>query len=161
MRNSSYNFPKCIEGKKILIVSSFTELIKKQIHKLPSLFPKEIFSGNSFIFLKPPSTYCENHNGLDWSIHWKSLTQAIAKLDFDIAFLSCGGYGMITSAFIREELQKSVVYVGGALQLWFGIKGKRWDRHPVISSFYNDNWIRTNKSEIPKGSELVENSCYW
>tara|TARA_B100001093_G_C26756939_1_gene983880 strand:+ start:528 stop:1403 length:876 start_codon:yes stop_codon:yes gene_type:complete len=161
MGNTSYNFSKCIEGKKILIVSSHLESIKKQIHLLSSLFRRKIFSGNRFVFLKPPSTYGENHLGVDWSVYWKSFTQEIAKLDFDLALLSCGGYGMITSAFIREELQKSVIYVGGALQLWFGIKGKRWDQHPIISTFYNENWIRAAKSEIPRGSEQVENSCYW
>lgn len=51
----------------------------------------------------------------------------IKKLDFDVALLSCGGYGNHLSYFIYKEMNKSALYIGGGLQIWFGIMGKRWE----------------------------------
>ena len=47
-------------------------------------------------------------------------------MDFDIALLGCGCYGHPLCDFIRNELNKSAIYVGGGLQLLFGVMGKRW-----------------------------------
>ena len=37
--------------------------------------------------------------------------------------------------------------MSGATQLLFGIKGKRWDDHPVISKLYNPAWVRPDETE--------------
>ena len=49
------------------------------------------------------------------------------------------------------------------LQIMFGIKGKRWDTHPEISSFYNEHWVRPNDNEKPttRFSMLNEPDTYW
>ena len=60
-----------------------------------------------------------------------------------------------------KEAGRQAVHMGGATQLLFGIKGKRWDVHPVISGLYNDYWVRPDESERPKGAESVEDGCYW
>ena len=57
--------------------------------------------------------------------------------DFDIAMVSCGGFGMILSDYIFSQLGKSVIYVGGCLQLFFGINGNRWKNHDKISKMIN------------------------
>ena len=51
--------------------------------------------------------------------------------------------------------------MGGPTQILFGIKGKRWDDHPVISKFYNEYWVIPNSIEKPQGANKVENGCYW
>jgi hypothetical protein len=55
------------------------------------------------------------------------------------------------------------VHTGGATQIMFGIKGKRWDKdnHSVISKFYNSAWIRPSAREIPEGARAIENACYF
>ena len=47
--------------------------------------------------------------------------------------------------------------MGGATQLLFGIKGKRWDDMGI----YNGYWVRPDETERPKGLEKVEEGCYW
>ena len=47
----------------------------------------------------------------------------------------------------------------GALQLLFGIRGKRWDDHPIISKLYNDAWVRPEEGLAHK--EKVEGGSYW
>ena len=48
-------------------------------------------------------------------------------LSFDVALLSCGAWAPLLQDFLRRELRVSSVYVGGALQLHFGVWGKRWE----------------------------------
>jgi len=47
-------------------------------------------------------------------------------LSFDVALVSCGAWGPLVQAFLKRSLGASSVYLGGALQLHFGIWGKRW-----------------------------------
>jgi len=54
---------------------------------------------------------------------------------------------------------KSVMYIGGALQLFFGVIGKRWFTNKDILKFVNDDWIRPD--EKPDNFKKVEQGCYW
>ena len=45
--------------------------------------------------------------------------------------------------------------MSGATQLLFGIKGKRWDDHPVISKLYNPAWVRPDETEGISNKENV------
>ena len=57
------------------------------------------------------------------------------------------------------------MYVGGGLQLYFGIKGNRWLTHPNVLKLINDNWTSVLDDDIPtsllSNPRLCENSCYW
>jgi hypothetical protein len=53
------------------------------------------------------------------------------------------------------------IHLGGPLQILFGIKGRRWDAHDVISKMYNEHWVRPSKSETPENNFAVEGGCYW
>jgi hypothetical protein len=85
----------------------------------------------------------------------------ISKLDFDIALLSCGGYGPPLCLHIFSSMQKTAIYVGGALQILFGIKGKRWTQRADFRRFMNQHWITVSPQEIPTNHLRVENGCYW
>ena len=80
---------------------------------------------------------------------------------FDIALVAAGGYGMLIADFIFTELKKSVMYIGGALQLFFGIIGKRWFDNNEILEMMNDNWIRPDNEDKPANFVKVEKGCYW
>ena len=88
----------------------------------------------------------------------------ISKIDFDIALLGCGGYGLPLCNFIKINLQKSAIYVGGGLQLLFGIMGKRWENISMwkqIIKENNTNFVIPIKDEKIKNQQLIENECYW
>ena len=53
------------------------------------------------------------------------------------------------------------VQMSGATQLLFGIKGKRWDTHPIISKQYNEAWVRPAEDEGIANKEAVEGGSYW
>ena len=78
------------------------------------------------------------------------------------------GYNCAQSVFLAysdvfeldlELAKKMSVSFGGALQLLFGIKGRRWDRE--FSSIYNDAWVRPEENEKPRNANSVEGGCYW
>ena len=61
------------------------------------------------------------------------------------------------------KLGKSAIYVGGVLQMYFGIYGERWLREfPEIMKLYlNNNWSRPKDSEKPLASKDIEKNCYF
>ena len=68
--------------------------------------------------------------------------------------------GMIIGSKLKNAgLQ--VIVMGGATQILFGIKGKRWNNHEVISTFFNNAWVSPNPENIPLNYSLVEGGCYW
>lgn len=170
MENNNYNFPELFKNKKVLIITSHAETTKKQIKK-QNLFNKPIFHDNtSFFIYKPPQQNGGNHDKNSWIYHFENMKNELKNIkeyvfNFDIALVSCGGLGMIISDYIFNELKSSVIYVGGALQLYFGIIGNRWKSHPIISTFINTNWCNVLDIDKPqtlkKNPSLCENSCYW
>ena len=88
----------------------------------------------------------------------------IKDLDFDIALLGCGGYGLPLCNFIYKKMNKSAIYVGGGLQVLFGVMGKRWENHPMWKKIISENdskFIKPSGDEIINNNNMIENSCYW
>ena len=63
--------------------------------------------------------------------------------------------------FTDGNVKFNVLYLGGGNQLLFGLKGKRWDEHELLSKYYNEHWVRPLAHEVPKNNTLVEGGCYW
>ena len=96
-----------------------------------------------------------------WTESLEIMKSDISKIDFDIALLGCSTYGLPLVNFISKKLNKSAIYIGGAIQIMFGIKGERWDNHPEISSFYNESWVRPSLNERPNNYRILEGGTYW
>lgn len=152
-----------LKGKKILIVHPFSKTFQKQISQLKNIFPnRPWFEDCEFQFVQPPFTLAGNHDGKDWQDHLTPFLESLKNVkEFDIALVAAGGYGMLISNFIFKELQRSVIYIGGALQLFFGVIGKRWFDNKEVMALVNDYWVRPNKSEKPANCTNVERGCYW
>jgi hypothetical protein len=65
----------------------------------------------------------------------------IAKMEFDIALLSCGSYAMPIGCFIKENMGKKAIYAGGILQLFFGIMGRRYNREYYLECLNPEAFI--------------------
>lgn len=153
-----------LEGKKVLVIHPFNTTIEQQYHKnREHLFPnkKVLPKFHSLQTIKAVQTIAGNSGGFkDWFAALASMKSAIDSKDFDIAILGCGAYGFPLAAHIKRRGKKAV-HLGGATQILFGIRGKRWDDHPIISTFYNEYWVRPSPEDIPKHATKVENGCYW
>ena len=90
----------------------------------------------------------------------KELTARGVKIDFDVALIGCGAYGFPLAAKLKQA-GKVTILMGGVTQMLFGIKGSRWDTHPVASKLYNEHWVRPKPKERPVNADTVEGACYW
>ena len=147
--------------KKVLIVSPFADLIKKQIPKLNKLYNQENIEVE-FIFLKTYITYYNEdtdtyidipHNNFFETV--EEYKSKINNLDFDIALLSCGTYSHFIGEYIKSINKKSY-YVGGILPLWFGIYGDLYIKTPYANWFDNYKNCVLNKSDIQHSKKTLE-----
>jgi len=158
----NYRLYNLWSGKRLLVISSHINTIKQQIKHIDKVFePYKIFDKNVFSFVCPPKTMSFNHENKDWMEDFEGFKKRVAEHDFDIALVSCGGYGMPICDYIYSTLGKSCMYIGGALQLFFGITGKRWLDHETLKDYYNEYWRRPLDIDRPPNSHLIEGGCYW
>lgn len=166
MNKENYKFNEIFTNKKVLIITSHYNTTLKQLENHNKIYPKRIFDDNTeFKIYKPPQQNGGSHDGNPWIYHFNIIKSDLKKIkdeyNFDIALVSCGGFGMITSNYIYEELDTSVMYIGGGLQLFFGIFGNRWHNNKCILSLRNEYWTRPIDSDKPSNIEFCENGCYW
>jgi hypothetical protein len=77
-----------------------------------------------------------------------------------VALLGCGAYGLPLAAAIKRS-GRQAIHLGGALQVLFGIRGRRWEQIPKIAALMNDHWIRPSEAETPVSAVRVDQGCYW
>jgi hypothetical protein len=144
-----------LRGKRLLIISSFAEMMKGQ----PQAYDVDLFPECTLDFLKPPLTQGDEPSRT-WEEEFKDLCAEVDKRDFDVALCACGGYGNPLCAHIFST-GRSAIYVGGVLQLYFGIVGKRWlDQFPnEMRALAKPHWKRPTVK--PKGFGAIESGCYW
>lgn len=152
-----------LKGKRILIISPFIESIKEKENIRKEIYGVDLFPECQFIYMKPPQTQGVIESK-DYYIELEPFLDKIRKRkeEFDIALCSCGGYGNIVVNYIYN-LQRSAIYVGGVLQMYFGIYGSRWlrERKDILKLYLNKHWSRPKESERPEGFKSVEGSAYW
>lgn len=96
----------------------------------------------------------------NWFEALEKMKNDISNIDFDIALIGCGAYGMPLAAFIKK-LGKQSVHLAGCTQILFGIIGKRWQDLPTVSKYINSYWIHPSSNNIPSKYKKIENGCYW
>ncbi len=153
-----------LKGKKVLAVSPFDGSIRSQYARREKLFANPEFLPEFDLVCYRPVV---SHAGAfaespyrDWFEALEAMKSDISKIDFDIALISAGAYGMSLGAHVKR-MGKTAVHMGGVLQMLFGIKGSVFDRNPYFSSFYNDFWVRPAETERPKNYRTVEGGSYW
>ena len=96
-----------------------------------------------------------------WTEALAQMKTDIAALDFDVAILGCGAYGLPLAAHVKA-LGKPAIHLGGVTQCLFGIKGRRWaEDYGWDKLYFNEHWIYPDASERPASAQSVENACYW
>lgn len=159
-----------LAGKKVLVVHPFVETIRKQYDNCRENIFNRVYNADDILpefelkTLKAVQTIAGNRDvrfrtwfdALDW------MKEECARTDFDVAIIGCGGYGFPLASEIKR-MGKIAIHLGGATQLLFGIKGRRWE-DPVYkwySRTVNENWVRPNENERVNKLESIENGCYW
>lgn len=153
-----------LQNKRVLVISPFTDTIQKQYKTkdfskvFSSKIPSFSYPNFELLTVKSPNTIKGNdpfpHN--NWLESFEELKLQIGNLEFDIAIVGCGGYGMPIANYIKQ-IGGSVIYAGSYTQIMFGIKGNRWKDQ----GWYNNEWVYPSEKETPKSYRQVEKGCYW
>jgi len=152
---------RILKNKKVLVIHPFAQTIKKQYDKQEFLFSdKNVLPKFDLQTLESVQSLGGNNQFKDWFEALNFMKLQINKINFDIAIIGAGAYGLPLAAYIKQ-IGKQAIHMGGATQILFGIKGKRWDDHEIISKLYNQYWIRPSDQEKPKTFLKVEEGCYW
>ena len=167
---------RILKGKKVLVVHPFVDTIKSQYQKREHLFSNpDVLPKFELKTLKAVQTIAGTKSEFaSWFDALKYMEDEIDKIDFDIAIIGCGAYGLPLAAHVKR-IGKQAVHTGGGTQLFFGIKGKRWVEYhqgqfhyrPGVKinhdyrQLFNEYWVFPGQDEKPKYSDKVEGSCYW
>jgi hypothetical protein len=150
--------------KKVLVIHPFSTSIKKQYEtNRDKLFlDPDVLPEFEMLTLKPPQSIACNTDGyFSWSQALADLQGKVDSLDYDVAIIGAGGYGLPLGAHIKRS-GRSVIHLGGATQILFGIKGRRWEtEYDYHLRLFNEHWIYPSKDERPTNFSKVEKGCYW
>jgi hypothetical protein len=152
-----------LKGRRVLVIHPFYKSIEQQyrasrerIFINPSILPEF-----DLITLRPPQTICGNTDGfVDWVDAYESTVERIGKINFDVAIVGSGSYGLPLGAYIKG-MGKVCVHLGGSTQNLFGITGSRWMKMPQFRAMMNPYWVRPLEEERPPNWEKAEKGCYW
>ena len=167
----------CVLKGKVCVVSSFADTIMKQVRKdmnngiwskvdgamWDDIEWSAVRTGYApSLALGRASWQCVSCASCDPS-SWKDcvdyVVEEVLQTGARTAIIGCGGLGMIIGARLKAA-GKICLVLGGATQVLFGIKGRRWENH-VISKLWGPDWVWPSLDETPGGASQVERGCYW
>jgi hypothetical protein len=77
-----------------------------------------------------------------------------------VILVGCGALSLPIVVALKQ-VGIVAIHLGGATQILFGVRGKRWNTHSVISTLYGPQWISPSSEETPRNANLIEGGCYW
>ena len=156
-------FTYALKGQKVLVIHYLADQIASQYKKRKLLFDNPHVLPEFELHVMPAvQTIANNRDPRfdNWFLALDYMHEETKKFDYDIALLGCGAYGMPLAAKLKKD-GKKVVYMGGVLQMLFGIYGSRWDTDPQARKLKNEHWVMPDFRYKPQNAESVENGCYW
>jgi len=163
--SESIPWSRNLEGKKILVISPFSESILAQHKRIKSVFQNIKYPDYNLNIIKAPLTTGFSCNASPtWMERIDEMKDQMQSLDFDIALISAGAYSY-PLAHHAKNMKRIGIHCGGGLQLFFGIMGRRWEKKwgegNYYESFVNNSWVRPSVSETPVNAKEIEDGCYW
>ncbi len=163
--DSPISWTRHLKDKRVLVISPFDVSIRAQYERRTKLFPNNpsFLPDFELITYRPVVSFAGEFSTLPYKNWFEALGKMerdIAEIDFDIALISAGAYGMNLGARIKR-MGKKAVHIGGILQAMFGLKFRGTDEVPYWRQFYTDAWTRPLTTERPKNYMTVENGSYW
>ncbi len=152
-------------GKTVLVVHSFTDSIKCQLRRSNVLFANPLILPPGIVWKHVTMPQCLGRRTPHSSWH-ETLGAAKKMIDdsgrFDVAIVAAGSYAMPLAMHCKTRHRSSAIVMGGGSQLLFGLKGRRWNTHPVLSRLYNSHWMYPLKSDTPHNANTIEDrGPYW
>jgi len=153
-----------LKDKNVLVISPFADSIQKQYLNRQKIWPDGMLPEFNLKTIKyPHSSALDNTNPLSTFHRISQIQEQMDKIDYDVAIIGTGATSLFFAVHAKQK-GKVGIHMGGATQILFGIKGKRWDdpkEQPAFQKFFNEYWVRPSKEETPENVSQVEGGCYW
>ncbi len=151
-----------LAGRRVLAVHPFSESIRQQHPNLSKVWAgtqgMPEFTLECLRVPQHPTMVPPRHG--NWFETLEELKAEMAVRPFDVAIIGAGAYSL-PLAVHAKKLGWQGIHLGGAAQLFFGIRGRRWDNQPEFQKLFNEHWIRPLPFDTPSGNTSVEGGCYW
>jgi hypothetical protein len=159
-------------GTRVLVISPFSSTIEQQVTKLDNIWrsrPGLWAQGLQFKCIPFPLSFGTQSSEGQASMLTKygdsfGLLAAVqAQMDateYDVAIVGVGIHSLPLVAHAKRQ-GKRAIHTGGGTQIYFGIRGGRWDTMAEFQPFFNEHWVRPSAEERPPGATAVEGGCYW
>jgi len=163
--NHAEPWSEALEGKRVLVIHPFEHSIKSQYKKRHLLFPDaRILPQFELKTIKAIQSIANNETPFkNWFEALDHMKEQIMATEFDVAIIGCGAYGFPLAAHVKRMGRKAI-HLGGATQILFGIRGRRWEsqqEHRRVGGMMNEYWSKPLPSETPAGNKKIEDGCYW
>lgn len=151
---STKPWTEALGGRKVLVVSPFESTIRNQFRRREEIFENsKILPEFELLTVRAPQTKQANDRSISfkWSSWFDALsatTDKIGALDFDVAVIGAGAYGLPIGQFIKH-MGRVAIHLGGPTQLVFGIRGSRWEKDKRYSALMNGSWVYPSSEETP------------
>jgi hypothetical protein len=163
----SYMSPRpwtaALAGKRVLVVSPFAKTIQSQHAKLPQVWKSmpTVYPGYELqTYRVPMQPQIEKTNFATWFDALDTFKRDLEQRHFDVLLVGAGAWSIPLAVHARR-MGKVGIHLGGATQMLFGVRGRRWDIDSKYDNMFNDAWVRPGGEEAPKAVTTVENGCYW
>src|SRR5690606_24242158 len=133
-----------LHDKRVLVVTPFVDTVHEQFRHMHAVWSKKPEMATSFelITLRTPfAAAIAPSPDRDWQSGLDDLRRGMDVLHFDVALIGAGAWSLPLAAHAKT-MGRVGIHLGGATQLLFGVRGKRWDNHPKHAPFMTDAWVR-------------------
>lgn len=161
----------------IAVISPFAKSMEQQWAARAELFPQNSPAGTMWLpnqeLIPIKAAYGPHMTPTNLALSWSptilekgykealhQLTNQVLQSGAKYAFV---GIGALSLPLVNRLKQHNIIaiHTGGGTQIMFGLKGKRWLKHSIISTFFNPHWSNPSDKEIPSAAHNVEGGCYW
>ena len=159
--NPQNTWLSALENKKVLIISSISNSIRKQYKNKDKLFTHcNLLPVIEIIYYPTLQTQLGRNCGFkSWFNAYEKMLYDIESIDFDIALIAAGAYGYPLASDIKDMGKQAIELCTGIYPI-FGIKVKTQAIIRKVSMMYNKNWIFPIE-EAPKEYMKIEKGAYW
>lgn len=163
---------KALSGKRVLVISTHSESIKYQWKNRKKIWGKHYTDISDFDLVDViRAPYHPSIDSRQYSncAHWSDMVEYVKRLmeqyEFDILL---SGSTTSSPLFVdhAKQMGKIGIQTGGAIQIYFGLKGGRWAKVGVYSEWhkmFNEHWMYPLKIDEPQNKlqGLESSFAYW
>jgi hypothetical protein len=155
---------KALENKRVLVIHPFNQTIENQyFNNREKLFSdtRVLPKFKSLETIKAVQTIVGTKSSFyNWFDALDFMKSEIDKKDFDVAIIGCGAYGFPLAAHVKR-MGKKAIHLGGATQILFGIKGKRWLENKNFDLLINEHFVFPAQEDKVENFQKNEGGAYW